>query len=189
MKALPPQRPKLLPLLKYIELVKSKGIREPHAEMINTIKKRTIASSFYTFKYNFSTDYKEEKLDYFDIYPLVSIFNLEVLNGVPYFWGLNLHHMPPFYRMAWFKRMEQLIHSNRRIDYNTLINQYRLSKKAIRRYRIDRVGRRTEAGGISGIGMDIYALTPKAANELAIYMADTFYGVGAPQAISNFPNL
>ena len=189
MKALPPQRAKLVPLINYIKLVKSKGTHITSVEMINSVKKRVISNSFFTFKYNFSTKYPEDKLDYFDIYPLISIFNLEVIEGIPYFWGLNLHHMPPFYRLAWFKRMEQLIQSDRRIDYNTIISQYRLSKKAIRRYRLDRVSRRAEAGRISGLGMDVYSLTPENANQLAIYMADTFYGVGAPQAISNFPNL
>lgn len=124
---------------------------------------------FYAYDYDFSLDYPEEKLSYFDEKPLDFIFTKKDKDHV---FGLNFHFIPLIQRNYMLTRMKTMNPNGMLSDkpvklnftYNTLQAALKKSKFCVRQYRTDRMS-------------NIRVIPPKLMNELVKYQIDSFYAV------------
>jgi hypothetical protein len=136
---------------------------------------------FYAFDYDFDKETRPyETIRFWDMMPLVFVFDAyKHKNGIN-FVGINFHHMPVISRQIWLARIKKLqkekFPNNRllRMSYHMLWKMFiKATKFATRQYRVERVSRLRE---VDNNQMD----------DLMRFYANTYYGATYQNIVSNY---
>ncbi len=96
----------------------------PHNIGLTTVNKPLIG---HMFLFNYDAKYKD-KLPYWDTYPLVLPFNIQSDR----MWGLNLHYLPPDYRLMVLAALDKLVVDSKITDQKRMEMSWQILSESTR---------------------------------------------------------
>jgi len=130
---------------------------------------------FYSFFYNYKTDYDYDIIKFFDYFPLVFIFDITPSSSA-HFKGLNFHHLPvPFRKkiINGMKKIDKNLENLKIISYNNLKQINKFSPNAIRNYIADSADL-------------VFEIPPEKVEEIILLATETYDSVSYKQRMANF---